>query len=45
VDDDGYVLFLKPLGIGYSGSSEKRKMAFEGAAEYLWAMLIRPLQE
>ena len=45
VDDDGYTLFLKPMGMGYHRPSENEKMAFEGAAEYLWGMLIRPLQE
>ncbi|MCK9418651.1 MAG: toll/interleukin-1 receptor domain-containing protein [Nitrospirae bacterium] len=44
VDDDGYILFLKPLGMAFRGRVENEKMGFEGAAEYLWGMFIEPLQ-
>jgi hypothetical protein len=44
VDDDGYILFLKPLGMAFRGRVENEKMGFEGAAEYLWGIFIDPLQ-
>jgi len=45
VEDDGYILFLKPLGLGFRGQIEKeQKMGLEGGAEYLWGMFIEPLQ-
>lgn len=46
IADDGHVLGLKPLGLGsYSGDIDKEILTLEGAAEYLWSMFIRPLQE
>jgi hypothetical protein len=45
VDDDGYTLFLKPLGIAFHRQhSDSEQLTYEGAAEYLWEMLIEPLQ-
>lgn len=40
VEDDGYTLYLKALGM----SMQQSKMSFEGAAEYYWGMFIQPLQ-
>lgn len=47
VDDDGYILFLKPLGLsmfGRSGEIRGEKMTNEGAAEYFWKIFIERLQ-
>jgi hypothetical protein len=44
VDDDGYIMFLKPIGMSFHGRVENEKMGFEGAAEYLWGIFIAPLQ-
>jgi hypothetical protein len=45
VVDDGYSLQLKPLGMQMYGSDHEGPLSQEGAAEYLWSMLIRPLQD
>jgi len=45
VVDDGYTLQLKPIGMQLSGSRRDDALSQEGAAEYYWDMLIRPLQE
>lgn len=44
VQNDGYTLCLKPLGMPSYGNSLKEHLTEEGAAEYLWSMLIEPLQ-
>ena len=36
-------LFLRPLGMGWSGE-KKSQLTFDGAAEYYWEMLMAPLQ-
>jgi hypothetical protein len=45
--DDGYALFLRPLGLQmYSGGqSDGRLLSQQGAAEYFWDILIKPLQK
>jgi len=43
VNDDGYIMFLEPLGMA-SWGREKGPLSFEGAAEYYWGLLIAPLQ-
>jgi hypothetical protein len=42
--DDGYALFFKP---GFRGSYDDRDrhLTFQGAAEYLWALFMQPLQQ
>jgi hypothetical protein len=45
VVDDGYTLQLKPLGMQMFGERREEALSQQGAAEYYWAMLIRPLQE
>lgn len=37
-------LYLKPLGLGWSGGGRDQHLSMEGAAEYLWAMFIRSAQ-
>jgi hypothetical protein len=44
VEDDGYSMFLKPLGMFSYGRSEDKNLSFEGAAEFYWSMLIERLQ-
>ncbi len=44
VDDDGYQLGLKPLGMSIMGARRDEILTAQGAAEYLWAVFISPLQ-
>ncbi len=46
VVDDGYALFLQPLGISFHGSGQnfKKLLSQQGAAEYFWEILLRALQ-
>lgn len=37
-------LFLRPMGMGWSGGNEKKELTMDGAAEYYWEMLMAPLQ-
>ncbi len=45
VVDDGHTLQLKPLGMQMLGNRRDNALSQEGAAEYYWEILIRPLQE
>ena len=42
--NDGYSLFLRPLGLRLFSSSGRDGLTAEGAAEYLWSILIDPLR-
>lgn len=44
VKNDGYSLYLEPLGMPHYGNPPAKQLTEEGAAEYLWALLIEPLQ-
>ena len=44
VSDDGYTLFLKPMGIAHSGQLQNSNLAFQDAAEYFWTMFIDHLK-
>ncbi|MBA9061609.1 hypothetical protein GGQ91_000970 [Methylobacterium fujisawaense] len=45
VEGDEQGLFLRPSGMPHLGrSDEKRKLTQEGAGEYLWELLMQPLQ-
>lgn len=44
VVDDGYMLQLKPLGMQIIGGSRNEAMSQQGAAEFYWSILIKPLQ-
>jgi hypothetical protein len=44
VVDDGYGLFLKPLGMAFHNQPDEGYLTREGGAEYFWAMLVEPLQ-
>jgi len=43
VEDDGYTMFLKALGLSW-GAERNQMLTLEGAAEFYWGMLIQPLQ-
>lgn len=44
VESDGYSLYLKPLGMPHYGKVPGKQLTEEGASEYLWELLIGPLQ-
>ena len=44
VEDDGYSLTLRPIGLRSFGTSDRKTLATQEAAEYLWSMLIERLQ-
>ena len=44
VENDGYALFLKPMGMAVRQQPTGSQLTFEGAAEYLWAIFIERLQ-
>lgn len=44
VENDGYSLHLKPMGMTHYGMSEKKELSQEGAAEFFWGLLIERLQ-
>src|SRR5690606_17983492 len=45
VQDDGYILSLKPIGMSFRQQQQAHdNLTYEGAAEYYWQMLIEPLQ-
>ena len=44
VENDGYALFLKPLGMANMGRGGEQMLSQEGAAEYFWGLFIAPLQ-
>lgn len=44
VEADDQAMYLKSLGMSSLGSERERKLSQEGAAEYLWGLLLGPLQ-
>ncbi|RUQ28518.1 MAG: toll/interleukin-1 receptor domain-containing protein [Candidatus Competibacteraceae bacterium] len=46
VENDGYDLFLKPMGMSFirQGENGRGLLSQQGAAEYFWEILINPLQ-
>jgi len=44
VDNDGYSLHLRALGMSMLGTNSSRELSLEGAAELYWGMLIQRLQ-
>lgn len=44
VVDDGYSLFLNPLGFALQRQGHREQLTNEGGAEYLWSILMAPLQ-
>jgi len=45
VEDNGYTLQLKPLGMQVFSDHREEALSQQGAAEYYWSLFIRPLQE
>lgn len=45
IQDDGYSLGFKPLGMSHFGRDPNSFLNYEGVAEYFWEMLIQPLQQ
>ncbi|ABA56536.1 TIR (plasmid) [Nitrosococcus oceani ATCC 19707] len=45
IEDDGHMMYLKPLGMQFHQPAAKEKLTNEGASEYYWNLLIHPLQE
>lgn len=44
VADEGKMLGLRPLGLGRFSGQKEEILTLEGAGEYLWGLLIEPLQ-
>lgn len=44
IEDDGFSLFLKPLGMASTGQCRNKLLTYEGAAEYYWSLFIDRLQ-
>ena len=44
VGDDGYTLFLEPLGIPFLGQQQDQHLTMEGAAEYFWNLFMERLR-
>ena len=44
VSDDGYALFLKPLGMAHFRQAGDTPLTMEGAAEYFWNLFIERLR-
>jgi len=44
IEDDGYTMYLKGMGMQFHGQDREEKMTFEGGAEYYWSMFIEYLQ-
>ena len=44
VSDDGYTLFLEPLGMARLGQHDGFALTMEGAAEYFWSLFVDRLR-
>lgn len=44
VENDGYTMYLKSMGMQFHRQDRDQKMTFEGGAEYYWAIFIEYLQ-
>jgi hypothetical protein len=44
VEDDGYTIYLRTLGMSMMGTRQDKKLTMEGAAEYYWDLFIGNLQ-
>ncbi|MFH1671807.1 MAG: toll/interleukin-1 receptor domain-containing protein [Pseudomonadota bacterium] len=44
VEEDGYTMYLKAMGMQLHRQDREEKMTFEGGAEYYWSMFIEYLQ-
>ena len=44
VDHNEHTLFLQPMGMAMMSGDRKQVLSQQGAAEYLWSILMQPLQ-
>ena len=44
IRDDGYTLFLEPMGMAQSGQQRDKELTHEGAAEYFWSLFVERLR-
>jgi hypothetical protein len=44
VGDNGYTLFLEPMGMAHFGQDKDKKLTHDGAAEYYWSLFIKRLR-
>ena len=44
VVDDGYTLFIKPIGMAKIGQLQNSKLSLQDAAEYFWSIFIEQLR-
>ena len=44
IADDGYILYVSPMGMPMFGQQSDQKLTHEGAAEYLWSLFVRALR-
>lgn len=44
VNDNGYTLFLSPMGMAHFGQDRDKELTHEGAAEYYWSLFIERLR-
>jgi hypothetical protein len=44
VNDNGYTLFLSPIGMAHFGQNGDKELTHEGAAEYFWSLFIERLR-
>jgi hypothetical protein len=44
VSDNGYTLFLEPVGMAHFGQDRYKELTPEGAAEYYWSLFIERLR-
>lgn len=44
VRDDGYTLYLEPMGMAHFGQRQESELTQEGAAEYFWSLFVERLR-
>jgi hypothetical protein len=44
VHDDGYTLFLEPMGMAHLAQRVEKELTSEGAAEYFWSLFVERLR-
>jgi hypothetical protein len=44
VRDDGYSLYLQPMGMAHFGQTQESELTYEGAAEYFWSLFVERLR-
>lgn len=44
IADDGYTLYVSPMGMPMFGQQSDQRLTYEGAAEYLWSLFILALR-